>query len=133
MHAEVSFEDGRTGSITCSLFSATLFRIGVRVEGELGTMEAFNPVAPQFYHHLAIETRSGKRRERVDHVPSYTYQLRAFASAERVDLTRDAVHPRIEPVARRGGGAVHRGQLDLGIQVHGAGDGESSEPPGRPG
>ena len=80
-NAEVRFDDGRTGSITCALFSRTLLRIRARVEGDLGTMDVFNPVAPQVYHHLTVETRSGKRRERVDRIPSYTYQLRAFAGA----------------------------------------------------
>jgi predicted dehydrogenase len=83
MQAEVAFEDGRTGSITCAIFSATVLRISARVEGDLGTMTVFNPAAPQFYHLLTVETRSGKRRERLDRVPSYTYQLRAFAAAVR--------------------------------------------------
>lgn len=82
MSAELRFADGRTGRMTCSLWSSTLLSIRARVEGELGTMDVLNPVAPQFYHHLTVETRSGgKRRERVDRVPSYTYQLRAFAGA----------------------------------------------------
>ncbi len=81
MSAEVRFDDGRTGSLTCSLWSSALLQIRARVVGDLGTMDVFNPVAPQLYHHLTVTSRSGKRRERVDRVPSYTYQLRAFAAA----------------------------------------------------
>jgi predicted dehydrogenase len=44
-------------------------------------MNVWNPVAPQFYHHITVRTRAGSRRERVERVPSYTCQLRAFAGA----------------------------------------------------
>ncbi len=45
-------------------------------------MDVLNPVAPQFYHHVTIATREGKRRERVARRPSsYACQLRAFAGA----------------------------------------------------
>ncbi len=81
MEAELAFADGRTGRITCSLWSSTLLRIRARVVGELGTMDVFNPVAPQLYHHLTVATGSGRRRERVERVPTYTCQLRAFAGA----------------------------------------------------
>jgi predicted dehydrogenase len=81
MQADLRFDDGRTGRITCSLWSATLLRIRARVEGEQGTMDVFNPMAPQFYHHITVKTRAGSRRERVSRVPSYTCQLRAFAGA----------------------------------------------------
>ena len=72
---------GRTGSMTCSLWSATLLSIRARVVGELGTMSVFNPVAPQFYHHMTVETREGKRRERLPKASTYECQLRAFAGA----------------------------------------------------
>ncbi len=81
MRAEVSFEDGRTGSITCSLWSSTLLSIRARVVGERGTLDVLNPVAPQFYHHITVRTREGKRRERLPRASTYTCQLRAFAGA----------------------------------------------------
>jgi predicted dehydrogenase len=82
MEAELRFEDGRTGRITCSLWSSVLLRIRAKVVGELGTMDVLNPAAPQFYHHVTVRTRDGKRRERVARLPSsYTCQLRAFAAA----------------------------------------------------
>jgi predicted dehydrogenase len=81
MTAEMSFEDGRTGRITCSLWSATLLSIRARVVGTLGTMDVMNPVAPQFYHHLTVRTGAGKRRERLAKTPTYELQLRAFAGA----------------------------------------------------
>jgi predicted dehydrogenase len=82
MRAEMRFADGRTGAITCSLWSSTLLSIKARVEGELGTMDVFNPVAPQFFHRLTVTTKAGDvRRERLAPATSYTCQLRAFAGA----------------------------------------------------
>jgi predicted dehydrogenase len=79
MTAEVSFADGRTGRVRCSLFSSTLLDISARVVGDEGEMRVFNPVAPQFYHRLTVRTAQGKRVERVSGRPSYEHQLRAFA------------------------------------------------------
>jgi predicted dehydrogenase len=82
MRAEMRFADGRTGRITCSLWSATLLSIKARVEGELGTMDVVNPVVPQLYHRLTVTTKSGDvRQERLAKVSTYTCQLRAFAGA----------------------------------------------------
>jgi predicted dehydrogenase len=79
--ADVSFADGRTGRIRCSLFSATLLDISARVTGERGEMRVFNPVAPQYYHRLVVRTPDGKRVERVPGRASYEHQLRAFADS----------------------------------------------------
>jgi predicted dehydrogenase len=81
MRADLRFDDGRTGRITCSLWSATLLSIRARVVGELGTMDVLNPVAPQLYHRVTVETPAGKRRERVAKASTYVCQLRAFAGA----------------------------------------------------
>jgi predicted dehydrogenase len=79
--ADLAFADGRTGRIRCSLFSATLLDISVRVTGERGQMRVLNPIAPQFYHRLVVETPDGKRVERVPGRASYEHQLRAFAES----------------------------------------------------
>jgi predicted dehydrogenase len=81
MRASLRFDDGREGALTCSLWSFDLLKIRARVEGELGTMDALNPAAPQIYHRLTVTTRAGRRREKVPGEPSYTCQLRAFAGA----------------------------------------------------
>jgi predicted dehydrogenase len=81
MRAEVAFEDGRTGTLRCSLFSSTLLDISARVVGDAGEMRVFNPVAPQFYHRLTVRTSQGKRSERVPGGTSYAHQLRAFVRA----------------------------------------------------
>jgi predicted dehydrogenase len=83
MAADFRFADGRTGRMTCSLFSAVLFRAAAHVRGERGTLKVFNPVAPQFYHRLTVRSDKGTRRERISGDATYTYQLRAFAAAVR--------------------------------------------------
>ncbi|HEY8040250.1 MAG TPA: Gfo/Idh/MocA family oxidoreductase [Polyangiaceae bacterium] len=82
MRAEVAFDDGRTGRVICSIFSATLLSIRARVEGEDGTMDVLNPIAPHVVtNRLTLTTKSGRRSEKVPGEPTYTGQLRAFAGA----------------------------------------------------
>lgn len=83
MTADVRFESGATGQMTCSLWSRRLLKLGVRVELEGGEVRVTNPVAPQFFHSLKWR-RTGEsswRKERFDKTPTYTYQLRAFVDA----------------------------------------------------
>jgi predicted dehydrogenase len=83
MTAELRFADGRTGRITCSLFSASLLRVSARVRGDTGELTVLNPFAPQFPHRIRIRTRTGTAVERVPSEPTYTHQLRAFVAAVR--------------------------------------------------
>ena len=83
MAAEMRFGDGRTGRITCSLFSRTLLRIGARVVGSEGEMSVTNPVAPHLFHRLRIRAGGRTTSERVRGEASYTHQLRAFRAAVR--------------------------------------------------
>jgi predicted dehydrogenase len=83
MRADFRFADGRTGHITCSLFSAALLRAGVRVRGDCGQLSVFNPIAPQLYHRLTVRAAAGTRRERLRGDATYTGQLRAFVAAVR--------------------------------------------------
>ena len=59
MQADMSFDDGRTGRITCALLSARLLKVGVRVTGDEGVMTVLNPTAPQFYHRLRVKAGGG--------------------------------------------------------------------------
>ena len=81
MRAELRFEDGRSGRITCSLFSSSLLRLEARVVGDAGEMRVLNPIAPHFFHRLRVRTQAGRTSERVAGEASYTHQLRAFARA----------------------------------------------------
>jgi predicted dehydrogenase len=82
MSAEVSFADGRTGRVRCSLFSAVLLDISARVVGDRGEMRVLNPVAPHVMsHRIVVRTAEGRRVERVPGASTYEHQLRAFADA----------------------------------------------------
>src|SRR5262245_54533257 len=94
MRAELRFPDGATGRITCALLSATLVKITARLGGERGTLRVLNPVLPQLYHRVRVETAAGKRTERVPGDATYTHQLRAFVAAVRngVPIPTDPAH-----------------------------------------
>jgi predicted dehydrogenase len=83
MAADFRFADGRTGRMTCSLFSTTLFRSSARVRGDRGELKVLNPVVPQFFHRLTVRNDQGARTEHLRGDATYTYQLRAFAAAVR--------------------------------------------------
>jgi predicted dehydrogenase len=70
-----------TGRITTSMWSSSVLRLSVRVEGETGSMHVINPLAPQLFNLLTVKSPSGTRRERVRGPSTYSFQLRAFAAA----------------------------------------------------
>jgi predicted dehydrogenase len=89
MRAELRFSDSLAGSFECALLSRKLLSMGVRVEGEHGTLKVSGLTAPQYFNRLVVTRRdpqSGaerRRRERVKGDATYTYQLRAFVAAVR--------------------------------------------------
>lgn len=83
MQAELRFPDGVTGHVRCSMWSARLLELAVRIEGEDGELRVLNPVMPHLFHRLRLSTRAGRRVEKVAGEPSYTHQLRAFLAAVR--------------------------------------------------
>jgi predicted dehydrogenase len=81
MRADMRFADGRTGRINTSMWSTTVLRIAVRVEGERGVLKVFNPTAPQYFHRVTVKSGGRTRHERVKGRSTYSYQLAAFAGA----------------------------------------------------
>jgi predicted dehydrogenase len=94
MQAELRFPGGIRGHIRTALFSARLLDIRAIAEGERGRMSVVNPVAPHFYHRLAVETSEGTRVEKVAGDATYTHQLRAFVRWVRdgVPMVTDAAY-----------------------------------------
>jgi predicted dehydrogenase len=96
MSADLRFPDGRTGRITCALFSSVLIRASARVRGDQGEMAVLNPIAPHLYHRLKLRGPQGARKERIAGRASYTHQLEAFVKllrdgAPMVTDARDAI------------------------------------------
>jgi predicted dehydrogenase len=81
MQADFRWADGRTGRMTCALWSSTLLKISLRVTGDDGEMRVLNPTRPQSFHRLSVRSSARTRRERVPGDPTYTAQLRAFVRA----------------------------------------------------
>jgi predicted dehydrogenase len=97
MRAELRFEDGRSGRVECSLFSARLLAVRARVLGSRGELDVLNPVAPHLFHRLRVRADGRTRSEAVAGEATYTHQLRAFVAhvrgAQRMSTdARDAVH-----------------------------------------
>jgi predicted dehydrogenase len=81
MVIELSFPNGATGRAQTSMWSSTLLRISATVTGSLGSLAVTNFVAPQFPHRFTVTVGDSKRRESFSRIPTYTYQLAAFAAA----------------------------------------------------
>ena len=65
------------------MLSSVPLRLSARVTGSGGTLRVFNPIAPQFYHRLRLDTPAGRRVEHVKGPASYDAQLIAFIGAVR--------------------------------------------------
>ncbi|WP_431230968.1 Gfo/Idh/MocA family protein [Mycolicibacterium psychrotolerans] len=81
MTAELRYPAGHTGRLRCSMWSADLLRISLRVTGDRGELYMLNPLVPHLFHRFTVRTDSGKRVERFPRRPTYAYQLDAFAAA----------------------------------------------------
>jgi len=81
MDAHFSLPDGGTARVRCSMFSTSLLRMRALVTGTEGTLNVFNPFAPQYGHRMRITTASGTRKERFSRRATYDYQLEAFVAA----------------------------------------------------
>ena len=81
--ADLRFPGDRSARLTCSLLSSVPLRMSARVTGSGGTLRVFNPIAPQFFHRLRLDTPTGRRVERVAGPASYDAQLIAFVGAVR--------------------------------------------------
>ncbi|MEN8722547.1 MAG: Gfo/Idh/MocA family oxidoreductase [Alphaproteobacteria bacterium] len=78
MRAEFDFDDGRTGRIICSMAGWPLLKCLAHVEGTKGALTVTNPIAPQLYHKITIETDTDKIVEKVPGTTSYKEQLKNF-------------------------------------------------------
>jgi predicted dehydrogenase len=81
---DLTFPGGVDGYVVASLWSASIVRLVVKVEGTRGTLEVLNPIAPQRGSRMTVEVGRERRRVKVDaDGTTYDYQLRAFVAAFR--------------------------------------------------
>ncbi len=80
MRAEFTFDDGVTGRIICAMAAWPLLKCLAHVEGTKGAMTVMNPIAPQLYHKITIETDTDKVVETCPGTTSYKEQLRNFVA-----------------------------------------------------
>ncbi|MBA3944978.1 MAG: Gfo/Idh/MocA family oxidoreductase [Herpetosiphonaceae bacterium] len=84
MAANFRFADGRTAHMVCALLSTRLLRLSATVHGTVGKLHVTFPFLPHLYNHIIVRGLHGDRHEHVEGLPSYAYQLRAFADAVRI-------------------------------------------------
>ncbi|MEO5839568.1 MAG: Gfo/Idh/MocA family oxidoreductase [Acidimicrobiales bacterium] len=81
---ELAFPAGVTGRVTASMWSSSVLRLSLRVEGTRGTLKVLNPIAPQYGSRMTLTAAGHKRRVKFAADGStYAYQLRAFVAAVR--------------------------------------------------
>jgi len=93
MTAEFTFDNGATGRIHTSMWSATLLRIRAAVFGTKGKLVVNNYAAPQLPSRFTLTVDRQRRRETFDRTPTYVYQLRAFLAACQGDTAANLTPP----------------------------------------
>ena len=89
MEACLQFPGNIPARITCSLFSASFYRVSVCIQGDKGTMSVINPLLPHYGHWLRVKDVAGETICQQWQAPwlrregTYSHQLRAFAAAAR--------------------------------------------------
>src|SRR6266545_7348099 len=86
MSADLSFADGRTAHLVCDMLSPRLFRSSLKVEGDEGKLQVFNPYHPHWFNWLRVHGRNGSHSEHVRGENVYALQLQAFIKAIRGEM-----------------------------------------------
>ena len=81
IEAELLFRDNCSARIHCSMVAGVPFGASLRVEGERGTLQVTNPLAPQMGNDLHVYTATGERHETAPRTTTYSHQLAAFVDA----------------------------------------------------
>jgi predicted dehydrogenase len=81
MQAELDWGDGMTGRIHSSIWSSTLLKISLHVEGVEGRLHAYNPILPWFWNRITLKKGGRTTREKIAGGTTFEYQLADFAEA----------------------------------------------------
>ncbi|MBB1153815.1 Gfo/Idh/MocA family oxidoreductase [Amycolatopsis sp. DR6-1] len=80
--ARLRFPGGATGRIKTVMWGWPVFSFTGRVEGTKGKLTVRNPIAPQAFNRIVLETGGKKTSEQAAKLPgTYTCELNAFAAA----------------------------------------------------
>jgi predicted dehydrogenase len=86
MSADLSFADGRTAHVVCDMLSPRLFHSSLKIEGDQGKLQVFNPYHPHWFNWLSVHGRNGSHSEYVRSDNVYALQLDAFIKAIRGEM-----------------------------------------------
>ncbi len=81
MRADLTFPSGAAGRMTVSLYGAVPLRLGIHVVGDRGELRIMNPTLPSAYARFSVTVAGTRHREKFPRIPTYRYQLEAFAAA----------------------------------------------------
>ncbi len=81
MMAELDWGGGMTGSIHSSIWSSSLVKISVHVEGEEGSLHGYNPILPWFWNRITLKKAGRTTREKIAGGTTFDYQLQDFVRA----------------------------------------------------
>lgn len=83
MRAELALASGAVVALDVEMRALRFPAVYLQVQGERGRLTAVNPVLPQIYHHLRVESDAERRTERFARTSTYALQLAAFAQGVR--------------------------------------------------
>jgi predicted dehydrogenase len=89
MQANLDWGGGMTGAIHSSIWSRSLVKISLHVEGEHGSLHAYNPILPWFWNRITLTKDGKKRREKISGGTTFEYQLEDFARAVKSGSSPD--------------------------------------------
>ena len=96
MKANLDWGEGMTGSIHTSIWSHSLVKISLHIQGEHGSLHAYNPILPWFWNRITLKKSGKTTRKKIAGGATFEYQLRDFAAAvqaaEPAEKLNDAVN-----------------------------------------
>ena len=88
MQADISFVDGPTARMRCSLRAwPWQWRSWLRMQFQHGEVRVVNPFVPHAFHRLRVRTSEGTRTAKIEGPNTYAAQLDAFVAATRGTLS----------------------------------------------
>jgi len=81
LRTTLTFDDGATAELSCSMAADVGFAAKLHVRGALGEIAFVNPLAPHFSSHLTLKASDREETAAVSRLSTYAYQLDAVMGA----------------------------------------------------